>query len=72
MGDAKFHLLSEQPKEGQFIRVWVYANRIWSDTTMVSSGELLVNKYTDDDQFEVGQELTRAQEENCFFIKLEE
>jgi hypothetical protein len=31
--------LSEMPEEGQFVVVWEFGGRIWSDTFLVSDGD---------------------------------
>ena len=45
--------VSEMPKEGQFVAVWIYRGKIWSDTFRWKSGKLFKFENDQDEFFPV-------------------
>ncbi len=63
--------VQQMPTTGQFVAVWVYEGRLWSDTFMYREGVLYVsnhNSWSDDEDDWVDPGLHPARDAGNFYI----
>lgn len=68
MNSKKYKYSKEMPESGQFIRIWTYNGKIWSDTMKIEDGRLFYD--AGEEMYWVTESYSTDTLENVFYISL--
>jgi hypothetical protein len=63
-----YELLTDFKEDGQYVIIWTYNGKIWSDTVIINAGEFF--KYAEG-EFVKSNELFNAGQHDMLFVKLD-